>query len=97
MAAFLQVGPQDAPSDAKKSLLERIGKFPCDIGIGVSAAGRAGVHETVAAAGRGGGPGAGFSLYLAHIEKDILETWCIYCVMSLAAISLITLLSVLRW
>jgi vitamin-K-epoxide reductase (warfarin-sensitive) len=39
-------------------------------------------------------PALAFSLYLAHIEKDILETWCIYCVMSLAAISLITLLSI---
>jgi vitamin-K-epoxide reductase (warfarin-sensitive) len=39
-------------------------------------------------------PGLAFSLYLAHIEKDILEVWCIYCVISLAAISLITLLSI---
>ena len=36
-----------------------------------------------------------FSLYLAHIEKDVLEVWCIYCVMSLCAITLLTLLSVL--
>ena len=34
-----------------------------------------------------------FSLYLAHVEKDILGVWCIYCVASLAAISLITLLT----
>ena len=34
-----------------------------------------------------------FSLYLAHIEKDILGVWCIYCVISLGIISLITLLS----
>lgn len=34
-----------------------------------------------------------FSLYLAHIEKDILEVWCIYCVISLGIITLITLLS----
>lgn len=39
-------------------------------------------------------PGWAFSLYLAHIEKDILEVWCIYCVISLAAISVITLLSI---
>jgi vitamin-K-epoxide reductase (warfarin-sensitive) len=32
-----------------------------------------------------------FSLYLAHIEKDILEVWCIYCVISLGIISLISL------
>jgi len=32
-----------------------------------------------------------FSLYLAHIEKDILGVWCIYCVMSLGIISLMSL------
>ena len=37
--------------------------------------------------------GLGFSLYLAHIEKDVLGVWCIYCVISLGIISLITLLS----
>jgi uncharacterized membrane protein len=37
--------------------------------------------------------GWALSLYLAHIEKDILEVWCIYCVISLAMITLITLLS----
>lgn len=36
-----------------------------------------------------------FSLYLAHIEKDILETWCIYCVISLGIITAITLLSLI--
>jgi len=36
--------------------------------------------------------GLGFSLYLAHIEKDILGVWCVYCVISLATISLLTLL-----
>lgn len=40
-------------------------------------------------------PAFAFSLYLAHIEKDILETWCIYCVISLGIITLITLLSVI--
>jgi vitamin-K-epoxide reductase (warfarin-sensitive) len=38
--------------------------------------------------------GLAFSLYLAHIEKDILGVWCIYCVISLGIISLITLLSI---
>jgi vitamin-K-epoxide reductase (warfarin-sensitive) len=38
--------------------------------------------------------GLAFSLYLAHVEKDILGVWCIYCVISLCVISLITLLSV---
>ncbi len=38
-------------------------------------------------------PALAFSLYLAHIEKDVLGIWCIYCVISLGIISLITLLS----
>jgi vitamin-K-epoxide reductase (warfarin-sensitive) len=37
--------------------------------------------------------GWGFSLYLAHIEKDVLGVWCIYCVISLGIISLMTLLT----
>src|SRR5947209_12070555 len=36
-----------------------------------------------------------FSIYLAHVEKDILEAWCVYCVISLWAISLITLLALI--
>ena len=39
--------------------------------------------------------GLGFSLYLAHIEKDVLGVWCVYCVISLGIISLITLLSLI--
>ena len=35
----------------------------------------------------------GFSLYLAHIEKDILGVWCVYCVISLGIISLMCLMS----
>jgi len=34
-----------------------------------------------------------FSLYLAHIEKDVLGVWCIYCVISLGIISLMSLLT----
>ncbi len=37
--------------------------------------------------------GLAFSLYLAHIEADILGVWCVYCASSLAIISLITLLT----
>jgi vitamin-K-epoxide reductase (warfarin-sensitive) len=37
--------------------------------------------------------GLAFSLYLAHVEKDILGVWCIYCVASLGTISLLTLLT----
>lgn len=34
-----------------------------------------------------------FSLYLAHIEKDILGVWCVYCVISLGIICLMFLLN----
>lgn len=37
----------------------------------------------------------GFSCYLAYIEKYILEKWCIYCVISLGIISMITVLSLI--
>ena len=40
--------------------------------------------------------GLGFSLYLTHIEKDVLQVWCLYCVTSLGIISAITPLS-LGW
>jgi len=40
--------------------------------------------------------GLGFSLYLTHIEKDVLLVWCVYCVTSLGIISLISL-SALGW
>jgi vitamin-K-epoxide reductase (warfarin-sensitive) len=36
--------------------------------------------------------GLAFSLYLSHIEASILGVWCIYCVISLGIISLMTLL-----
>src|SRR5271169_329556 len=38
--------------------------------------------------------GLSFSLYLAHVEAHILGVWCIYCVASLAVISLLTLLGI---
>jgi vitamin-K-epoxide reductase (warfarin-sensitive) len=90
-------GPQDAPPPgAKKSLLERIGDIPVAVvGIGgylllaVLAIGKR--WRLLAAAAV---PALAFSLYLAHIEKDILEVWCIYCVISLGAITLVTLLSI---
>ena len=37
--------------------------------------------------------GLSYSLYLAHIEAHVLGVWCVYCVISLGIISLITLLS----
>ena len=41
--------------------------------------------------------GLGFALYLAHVERDILMIWCLYCVISLVIIAVITLLSLLWW
>lgn len=37
--------------------------------------------------------GLAFSLYLARIEAHVLGVWCIYCVISLGDISLVTLLA----
>jgi vitamin-K-epoxide reductase (warfarin-sensitive) len=37
-------------------------------------------------------PALGFSLYLAHIEKDVLGVWCLYCAISLGTVSLMTVL-----
>jgi vitamin-K-epoxide reductase (warfarin-sensitive) len=37
--------------------------------------------------------GLAFSLYLASIEKNVLGVWCIYCVISLGIISLMSLLN----
>jgi vitamin-K-epoxide reductase (warfarin-sensitive) len=36
--------------------------------------------------------GLGFMLYLAHIERDILGVWCLYCVIAMGLIAIITLL-----
>ena len=38
--------------------------------------------------------GLAFALYLAHIEQTVLGVWCIYCAISLGAISLISLLTI---
>lgn len=37
--------------------------------------------------------GLGYALYLTHIERDLLQVWCLYCVCSQAVIALITLLA----
>jgi vitamin-K-epoxide reductase (warfarin-sensitive) len=39
--------------------------------------------------------GLAFSLYLTRIEKYVLQVYCLYCVISLGIIALITLLSVI--
>ena len=41
--------------------------------------------------------GWGFSLYLTRIEKYVLQVWCLYCVISLAIITLLTVLSIWWW
>jgi vitamin-K-epoxide reductase (warfarin-sensitive) len=33
--------------------------------------------------------GLGFALYLSHIEADVLQVWCLYCVVSQIMIALI--------
>lgn len=40
--------------------------------------------------------GFGFTLYLTHIEKDVLMVWCVYCVISQGIIALTTVLA-LGW
>jgi uncharacterized membrane protein len=37
--------------------------------------------------------GLGFALYLSGIEKNVLQVWCLYCVISQGIIALIVLLS----
>ena len=39
--------------------------------------------------------GLAFSLYLTHIERDVLMVWCLYCVISLGIIAAIPLLDLL--
>ena len=38
--------------------------------------------------------GLGFAIHLTLIEKNVLEVWCLYCVISQGIIALITLLSI---
>jgi len=93
---------EDTGPDARPGLLER--KFPRIASIPVADIGIAGylllallafkrwwyvLAPTALAA-------LAFSLYLAHVEKDVLGVWCVYCVISLAAISLIALLAVVQ-
>ncbi len=41
------------------------------------------------------GIGLAFAIYLSGIEKNVLQVWCLYCVISQAIIALITLLSLI--
>jgi uncharacterized membrane protein len=38
--------------------------------------------------------GLGYALYLAHIESAVLGVWCVYCVISLGVITLMTVLAI---
>jgi vitamin-K-epoxide reductase (warfarin-sensitive) len=42
------------------------------------------------------GIGLAFAIYLSGVEKNVLQVWCLYCVISQGLIALITLLS-LAW
>jgi len=39
--------------------------------------------------------GLAFALYLSSIERNVLEVWCLYCVISQGIIALITLMSII--
>ena len=39
--------------------------------------------------------GLGYSLYLTHLERDVIGVWCLYCVISLGVIVLIPLVDVI--
>ena|SRR6478752_118289 len=93
---------EDTGPDAQPSLLQR--KFPKIANIPVADIGIAGYMLLALLAWKRWwyvlAPTAlaalAFSLYLAHVEKDVLGVWCVYCVISLAAISLIALLAVVQ-
>jgi vitamin-K-epoxide reductase (warfarin-sensitive) len=38
--------------------------------------------------------GLAFALHLSYIEKNVLQVWCLYCVISQGIIALMTLLSI---
>jgi vitamin-K-epoxide reductase (warfarin-sensitive) len=40
-------------------------------------------------------PALGYALYLAHIERDVLGVWCLYCVISLGVIATIPVVDVI--
>lgn len=39
--------------------------------------------------------GVGYSLYLAHIERDLIGVWCLYCVISLGIIATIPIVDII--
>ena len=94
---FANQGPLDASPEKKKGLLAGIGDIPvADLGIaGYVLLGVLAFMKRWRLLAAAAIPAFAFSLYLAHIEKDILEVWCIYCVISLGVITLITLLAII--
>ncbi|HEY2470858.1 MAG TPA: vitamin K epoxide reductase family protein [Terracidiphilus sp.] len=39
--------------------------------------------------------GLGYSLYLAHIERDVIGVWCLYCVISMGIIAIISIIDII--
>ncbi|HJZ96820.1 MAG TPA: vitamin K epoxide reductase family protein [Candidatus Solibacter sp.] len=91
---FEHTGPDVQPSP-RKGILSAIANIPvADVGIaGYLLLALLAFKRWWPALAAASVVALGFSLYLAHIEKDVLGVWCIYCVISLGAISVITLLS----
>jgi vitamin-K-epoxide reductase (warfarin-sensitive) len=87
-------GPDAQPS-RRKGILSAIANIPvADIGIaGYALSALLAFKRWWPALAASSVIGLAFSLYLAHIEKDVLSVWCIYCVISLGAMLTITLLA----
>jgi vitamin-K-epoxide reductase (warfarin-sensitive) len=85
------------PSDGAKPRFETIREIPvADVGIaGYILLGFLALMKRWRLLAAAAVPALAFSLYLAHIEKDILAVWCIYCVISLGMITAIMLLSLI--
>jgi len=94
---FAKPGPPDASADKKNGLLAMIGDIlVADIGIaGYLLLGVLALLKRWRLLAAAAIPAFAFSLYLSFIEKYRLETWCIYCVISLCIITLITLAAVI--
>jgi vitamin-K-epoxide reductase (warfarin-sensitive) len=85
------------PSDDAKPRFEAIRKIPvADVGIaGYLLLGLLALMRRWRLLAAAAVPALAFSVYLAHIEKDVLQVWCIYCVISLGIITVITVLSLI--
>jgi len=93
---FVRPGPPDVSAPGQKSWLPAvIGDIPiADVGIaGYILLGALALMKRWRLLAAAAIPALAFSLYLAYIEQNTLGVWCIYCVISLGVISLITLLA----